>query len=169
MVVDLYKSEKNFLERVADAIPGLSGYRKKEAARDTDKRLREYMAREIDYLRSNVEDFKGTLLSQGRLDLMDDADLLARKMSRIADSFRYAAYGYAGLFDQVKFRDEELSMLYEFDSQIFDQVKQLKSTVHSLTASDDPNAQLSNLNHLLNSLSELYQKRTQLLNRPEAE
>ena len=167
--MDLYKSEKNFLEKVADAIPGLSGYRQKEAARDTDKRLREYMARQIDQLRRKVEDFKGTLLNQGRLDLVDDVDLLARKMSRIADSFRYASYGYGGLFDQVKFREQELSMLYEFDTRIVDEVHRMASVVQAFNPTADPQAQLSGLNEILNSLSDLYQQRTQLLNRPPAE
>ena len=30
------QSEKNFLEKIADRVPGLAGYRAKESRRDTD-------------------------------------------------------------------------------------------------------------------------------------
>ena len=37
-------SEKNFLERIASHIPGIAGYRERENRRETDRRIREYLA-----------------------------------------------------------------------------------------------------------------------------
>lgn len=165
-MTDLYQSEKHFLERVADLIPGVAGYRKKEAARDTDKRLREYMARQIDFLRHRVEDFKGVLMQQGRIDLLDDVDLLTRKMARLADLIRYASYGYAGLFDPVKFREQELAQLYQMDVQLLDQVRAVQSIVDTLDAAQNPGLQLRQLQEALNQLDDRFQARSQLFRQP---
>jgi hypothetical protein len=41
-------SEKNFLERLASYVPGLGGYREREGRRETDRRLREFLATRLD-------------------------------------------------------------------------------------------------------------------------
>ncbi len=99
------QSEKNFLEKIADAIPGLSGYREKENRRTTDKRLREYLATRIDNARKKLSDLKLTLTNEGRLSELDDIGLFERKLQKHADSIRYASYGYAGIFYQLKISD----------------------------------------------------------------
>ena len=164
--MDIYQSEKNFLEKIADRIPGLAGYREKEAARDTDKRVREYMARELDLLRRKIEDFKGSLLNMGRLDLVDDVDLLSRKLTRLADAIRYATYGYAGLFDALKYREEELARLYEFDTSLIDYVEKLRERVNQISPSEDPLPIITGLNDTIDALDSTFQKRLQLFTRP---
>ena len=119
----MYESEKNFLERIADAVPGLKGYRDKEARRDTDKRLRDYIASEIDRHRKAMDGVKRDLLSGGKLDMLDDADRVGGKLQKCADSIRHAAYGFAGLFDQVKIQEEELDAIYRYDTELLDRVR----------------------------------------------
>lgn len=167
--MDLYQSEKNFFEKLADRIPGLSGYREKESARDTDKRLREYLARELDVLRRKVEDYKGTLLNMGRLDLVDDVDVLTRKLTRLADSIRYATYGYSGLFDAVKYREKELSELYAFDRRLVDYVDELTEKIKAMDPARDPLPLITGLNETIDALDQTFQKRIQLFHRPDSE
>ena len=51
-------SEKQFLEKVAEWLPGVKGYREKEARRDTDRKLREALARRIDSARESLQNIK---------------------------------------------------------------------------------------------------------------
>ena len=112
------QSEKNFLERIADKIPGLAGYRAKESRRDTDKRLRVFIADRIDQLRLKLEEIKRAATDEGDLDMLDDLGRLDSRMQRTGDAIRYADYGYSGFFDQLKIREEELDRIYAYDEAL---------------------------------------------------
>jgi len=120
------QSEKNFLEKVADLIPGLSGYRAKEGRRDTDKRLREYIASRLDDLRRKVEEIKLAATDEGDLDMLDDLGRLDLRLQRTGDAIRFADYGYSGFFDQMKIREEELDRLYVYDEAILGDLELLE-------------------------------------------
>jgi len=126
------QSERNFLEKIADLIPGLAGYRAKESRRDTDKRLREHMAGRIDALRLKIEEIKAAATDAGDLDLLDDLGRLDARMQRTADALRYADYGYSGFFDQLKIREAELDRIYAYDTAMFEDLDLLARDVGKL-------------------------------------
>lgn len=154
------QSEKNFLEKIADAIPGLSGYRDKENRRTTDKRLREYLATRIDNTRKKLSDLKLTLTNEGRLSELDDIGIFERKLQKQADSIRYASYGYAGFFDQLKIRDEELDLLYQHDLSFLGVLEQLEKSVE---------ADGTDLKAIVARIEELTEERKQLFETPVVE
>jgi hypothetical protein len=122
-------SEKNWLEKLADKIPGLSGYQAREARRDTDKRLREFVAGQLDSVIGRVEDAKLALTNQGNLAALNEVGLLHRRLQGIRDSIRFATYGYAGLFDQAKIREAELDQIYAHDLRLVEAATALKALV----------------------------------------
>lgn len=128
-MADLFKSEKNFLERLADAIPGLKGYRSREEARDTDKRLREYLATRLDGVARGLDAAKVTAMKSGGLAAMNSMDGVDARLSRVTSAIRYAKYGYSGLFDQVKIKEPELAQLYDLDTGLIGLVDQLEHGV----------------------------------------
>jgi hypothetical protein len=162
----MYQSEKSFLEKVANAIPGLKGYRDKEARRDTDKRLREYMAAEIDRQRKALDALKRDLMGKGKLDLLDEADRVVRKMQKSADALRFASYGYAGFFDQVKLREEEIDRLYQHDSGILEQVRALEAQVEAAGSAADPAQALADLEAAVDALNAGIEGRKQVFQVP---
>ncbi len=125
----LYQSEKNWLEKLADAIPGLKDYRGKEDRRDTDKRFREYLAGRIENSRGQLDEVKREQLNAGQLDGLDDLDRLAQKLFKAAGSIRYASYGYAGFFDQVKIQEAELDRLYQHDVSLLSDVEAIEKSL----------------------------------------
>ncbi len=154
------QSEKNFLEKIADAIPGLSGYREKENRRTTDKRLREYLAARMDNARKKLSDLKLTLTNEGRLSELDDIGLFERRLQKLGDSLRYASYGYAGFFDQLKIRDEELDLLYQHDLSFLGVLEQLEKSVE---------ADGTDLKAIVARIEELMEERKQLFETPVVE
>jgi hypothetical protein len=129
--MDMYQSEKNWLEKLADAIPGVKDYREKEARRDTDKRFREYLASRIDASRQVLDEVKREQLNAGNLDELDDVDLLSQKLFRIANTIRHASYGYSGFFDQVKIQEAELDRIYQYDLSLVNDVEALEKGLKS--------------------------------------
>jgi hypothetical protein len=160
------QSEKSFLEKIADRIPGLAGYRAKEARRETDKRLREYIAGRIDQLRLKVEEIKAAATDEGDLDLLDDLGRLDSRMQRTADALRYADYGYSGFFDQVKIREEELDRIYAYDEAILGDLDLLVRDVGGLKYEGIGNLTLREVEGTLASIEMKVSNRKDLFETP---
>jgi hypothetical protein len=164
--MDIYKSEKNWLEKVADIIPGLRSYRSHEHRRDTDKRLRDYIATKIDALRKEVDNLKLDLTNEKKIDLLDDVDLATRKLQKLADSVRHASYGYTGVFDQVRMRDKELDLLYTYDIQIFEGIQTLEDDTGLFTSSDVSDNTIKKYIRSVRGVDKLIQKRKTIFDNP---
>jgi hypothetical protein len=123
------RSERNFLEKIADWIPGLKGYRAREDRRETDKRLRDYLATRLDVAQDRVDEIKLDLTNRGNLAALQDVGQLHRKLQRITDTMRFATYGYSGFFDQLKIKEDELDVIYQHDLQIMGQVEALEAAL----------------------------------------
>lgn len=162
----MHTSEKNFLERIASHIPGIKGYRAREDRRDTDKRLREYMASELDRHRKLLENFKRDLLGKGQLDPLDEADRVTRKLQLAADSIRHASYGYSGFFDQVKVQEGELDRLYQYDLELLGAVRGIEERAGALKPAADAAAALAELETTVEAFNTRVEGRKQLFNSP---
>lgn len=135
--MDMYQSEKNLLEKLADAIPGLKGYRDKEARRDTDKRFREYLANRLETGgKKGIDEAKRKMVNQGQLDGLAELDRLSDKLFKIANMIRHATYGYSGFFDQVKIEEAELDRLYQYDLSLVTEVEALEKSVQAGTTTE---------------------------------
>ena len=114
----------------------------------------------------SLDGVKRALMSGGKLDLLDDADRVASKMQRSADAIRFASYGYAGFFDQVKIQEEELTRLYRYDSGLLADVEKLEGAVSAIATADQPAAALTDLEGAVDALNDQVEGRKQLFNNP---
>ena len=160
------QSEKNFLEKIADVLPGLAGYRAKESRRDTDRRLREYIASQIDQLRLKVEEIKRSATDEGDLDMLDDLGRLDGRMQRTADALKFADYGYSGFFDQVKVREEELDRIYAYDEAILGDLELLSRDVGNLKYDNIGNLTLREVEGTLASIEMKVHNRKDIFETP---
>lgn len=119
-------------EKVINAIPGWSGYQKRQKRRQADKLLRQTLADKLEAQRRRLNTAQKELLERGRLDLVDDVESASTQLKTFADRVRFASYGYAGLFDAVKIRENELKQLYDFDAALIDYVERLDTANNHL-------------------------------------
>jgi hypothetical protein len=131
-------SEKNFLEKLADKVPGLSGYRARDDRRETDKRLRDYIATRLDGVKADVDAVKLDLTNQGNLAALGSIGQFHRRLQRLADTIRFASYGFSGLFDQVKIKEAELDRIYAHDLKMVEVVELLEGAVSTLATDPAP-------------------------------
>jgi len=150
------ESEKNLLERLADAIPGLKGYREKESRRDTDKRFRDYLADRIDRARGSLDELKRTLVNQGKLDGLAELDRLSQKLFQSANQIRHASYGYSGFFDQVKIQENELDRIYEHDLSMLTDVEALEVSLKNPDLAQEWDSKIQALNQKLEDRKHLF-------------
>jgi hypothetical protein len=111
-------TSKGFSDRIESwlaKIPGIRTYRDREHRRETDKQLREHLASRLQATRQML---KGVILNvsqKGEMNLLAPLDRLSSRLQQMADTIRYASYGYGGIFDLEKIREEELDQLYAID------------------------------------------------------
>jgi hypothetical protein len=128
----MMNDQRNWLERLADKIPGYSGYVDRERRRDIDKMHRERLADRIRGLKTPLTDVMRELTSSGRLFEVGPLDLAIKKIDRIENRVRFASYGYTGFFDVVKIEQPQLDSIYQFDLALVEHVDGLEAKVQDL-------------------------------------
>lgn len=135
---DLYErvsEARTELEKLLGKIPGYKGYKDKEIRRESDKLLRETVATQMEAQRQRMDDLQKQLITAGRFEYLDEMGNAATKLQTFIDRVRKAAYGYAGLFDAVRVREEELDRLYDFDTKLLEYAERLSTALDNLETS----------------------------------
>ncbi len=131
------EDSKGGLETLASKIPGYRGYKEKEDRRAADKLLREHLASQLKEQQRRLAELQRDLLDGGGLLLVDDLERAVTKVQNLADKVRTASYGYAGLFDEIKVKEEDLDALYDFDEDLLGHVSAIQAAIDALAAAVD--------------------------------
>ena len=126
------RSQRNWLERLGEKIPGFSGYQDRELRRDVDRRQREHLSRRLGRVKTASRALAGDYTDAGRIGTLHLFERLDRRLDGLAQSIRFADYGMSGLFDVDKIGEEELERLYEFDVALLDDIEGLAAAVGAL-------------------------------------
>jgi len=114
-IFDKVTGDQDFIKKILAKIPGFKGYIERGDRRMSDKLLRENVANEFETLYQRVSSLQRDLISQGEIGYIDDLEAAALKLRQFIDRVRTASYGYAGIFDAIKIKQEELERVYEYD------------------------------------------------------
>jgi hypothetical protein len=133
------ENSRGGLESLVSKIPGYHGYKEKENRRAADKLLRDQLTKQLDEQRRRLAELQRNLLDGGGLLMVDDLDRAVTKVQKLADKIRTASYGYAGIFDAVKVKEEQLDALYTFDEGMLQQVASVQTAIDALATAIDSN------------------------------
>lgn len=155
------------LESLVAKIPGYKGYKDKELRREADKLLRTEIASRFDDQRKRLTELQMQLVSQAKLEFLDDLDRALTKLQLLIDRINTASYGYAGLFDAVKVKEEQLDALYEFDNQMLDFVDEVAAKVDqvasAISVEEGIGAAITDLVEVLNEANMTYGHREEAI------
>ena len=161
------KSQQDPFRRLAAMIPGFGGYIERQDRRDADKLLRETVARRFDEQWQRVSHLQTELVSQGKIQYVDDIEQAALKLRTLIDKISTAPRGYSGLFDAVKINEQELEAIYQYDAAFFDLAEQIGRAVDNVEASlgDEAGlpAAIRNLISLSRMAVETYNRRSEVV------
>ncbi len=129
---ELVESGKNGFQKLLEKIPGVSGYKKKEDRRDTDKIVREAIAQRFEEQWSRISAIQRDLLKTGGLAYIADLESAAIKIRQFIDRVKTASYGYGGLLDAVKVDESALEQLYDYDLYLFKLADSVKSAIDTV-------------------------------------
>lgn len=125
------------LKSVARIFPGMPSYQEREGLRTQDKIIRERLAARIDEQVNHLQEIQSKLTNKAILQPLAHLDRQARKMMRLADTIRFASYGYAGLFAGVKVDEQKLAQLYDYDLSLHQDIEELAVAIGNLQQRQD--------------------------------
>ncbi|HOT92523.1 MAG TPA: hypothetical protein PLJ78_10855 [Anaerolineae bacterium] len=130
-LLDTVKEEMSGFEQLVAKIPGYKGYKEKEQRRDADKLLRDHIVNRMRTVKTQLDGLQQDLIGAGKFDLLDETGSAATQIQTFIDRVRTAPYGYGGLFDAVKVKEEDLDRVYEFDSALLSYAERIESAISS--------------------------------------
>ena len=86
--------------------------------------IADFIGDSLDLARTAMEAQKD-LIANKRIDLVDDLESASTKLQTFIDRIRLATYGYAGMFDAKKVKEDDLEQLYNFDVALVQYVERL--------------------------------------------
>jgi len=123
------------IKKILNKVPGFGGYIERQKRRDSDKLLREYLFEQFRELESRVSRLQRDFISQGEIKYVDDLEATAIKLRTFADRIKTASRGYSGLFDAVNVNEDELTLIYEYDSSMLDLVDEIDRAIDNVESS----------------------------------
>jgi peptidoglycan hydrolase CwlO-like protein len=143
---------------VVRIFPGMPSYQEREGLRTQDKIIREQLAARIDELANHIQDIQSKLTNKAILQPLSHLDRNARKIMRLADTIRFASYGYAGLFAQVKVDEQKLAQLYDYDLSLHQEIEELAVAVDNLKQRQDEEWKTDSLDDFQQAISRLEER-----------
>ncbi len=143
-ISDLYdqvEEEQSGIEKLLSKIPGLSGYMEKDRRREADELLRMTIASRMEEARLQL----GSVIQELGRDIIkaiDHAEPLGRVDTRLMGligKIKDAPQGYAGFFDLISVKEEDLARIYAFDETMVNHADEIAAGVAALekTVQDD--------------------------------
>ena len=140
---------KDLIGKIRNFIGGFVGYVDRENRRDADKILRETTAQRYEEVWGKISELQRQLVSEGKLELVDDLEASAIKLRAFIDRTKGASYGYAGFFDTVRIHSDELERIYEFDIALLEGAQKLADAVDNVAASIGTDGLPAAIRHLV--------------------
>jgi len=165
-ILSTVTGDMDIFKKLASKIPGFNGYIESNARRDSDKLVRDTLAKRFGELEGQVSALQSELGSSGDIDYIDDLEKSAIKLRTFADRIRTAKRGYAGLFDAVKVKTDDLDRLLAYDNAMFDLVDQVKAAIDNVQASigsDGLPASIRNLETASRQAIETFDRREEVI------
>ena len=101
----------------------------------SDKLLRENVANTFETLYARISGLQVDLISQGEISYIDDLETGALKLRQFIDRVKTASYGYAGIFDAIKIKEEELDQVYQYDYALLAMADEVSSAIDNIETS----------------------------------
>lgn len=137
-------NEKGKLENLVMKIPGFKGYHEKQARRQADQMLRDYLSDQVSACNDRLLQLEKKILKlDGGLSLMSATREAKDQLRIYSDRLRAAAPGYSGMWSAIKIGNAELEELYAFDEAQLKYIEQINAKLDQLEAAIRDNEQVA--------------------------
>ncbi len=128
-------NSKDLLTKIGSKIPGFSGYIERQERRNSDKLVRDTIAKRVMDQHKRVSELQTDLISQGELGYLDDLEKAALRLQTFADRVRTATRGYSSVFEAVKIDEDALTKILAYDNALLEMLDEVSGAVDHVRAS----------------------------------
>ena len=140
---DSIQNEQRGLESFAKKIlPGYKGYKEKEQRREADSLLRGALVRDFTTQLDRLSPIQETIINNGGIEWMSEAGAVKTALQTLIDRIRNATQGYAGFFDAVKVKEDDLDRLFAFDQQLMGEIAKVTTAFDALQKAAEDNIEV---------------------------
>jgi hypothetical protein len=165
-ILEKVTGDQDFFKKILAKIPGFKGYIERGDRRLSDKILREKIADEFEVHYQRVSSLQRDLISQGELQYIDDLEASALKLRQFIDRVKTASYGYAGIFDAIKIKQDELDQVHQYDYALLtlsDEVASAVDNVETSIGTEGLDAALRHLRTVSQQCVDAFNKRSEVM------
>lgn len=165
-ILERVQGEQDFFKKILSKIPGFKGYIERGDRRISDKLLRENIASEFETLYQRVSSLQRELINRREIEYIDDLEAAVLKLRQFIDRVRTASYGYAGIFDAIKIKEEELDQVYQYDYALLalsDEVRSAIDNVETSIGTDGLDAAIRHLVSVSQQCVDAFNKRSEVM------
>jgi hypothetical protein len=165
-ILQRVSDERDIFKKLLAKIPGFKGYIERGDRRMSDKLLREQIANEFESLYQRISSLQRDLINQGGLEYIDDIEASVLKLRQFIDRVKTASYGYAGVFDAIKIKEEELDHVYQYDYALLalaDEVRSAVDNVETSIGTEGLDAAIRHLTTVSQECVDAFNKRSEVL------
>jgi len=160
--------ERSLWEKILMFFPGYKGYKEKEILRETDKLVRDTVARHMKEVALSLREvFRNAVSTIGLSPEVKTIEKLSMRCDMLSEKIKHLEYGYTPLGYVVKVDEEKLNKLISFDASLVDSIRNTKDLVNSLR--DEvyngkiETATIRKLEEALNNLENIVNSRKEVL------
>jgi len=158
------EEDRGLLKKIELFLPGFRGYRKKEDLRAADSLLRQQLAMRMGEINRKFDNSMNELTKALEVGLMSEIGDISKLSRQVENKIRHAEQGYSNISADIRFEEEELNRMYEWDLsllQIIEFVGKLSDELNnSIIGSDGTaGAKMKEIRKSLNDFNTLFEKR----------
>jgi hypothetical protein len=158
---------KDAIGKIQNFVAGFLGYHDRDRRREADKLLRDAVAARYEAEWGRLSDVQARLVSAKQLERLDEVEGAAIKLRTFIDRVKGAPRGYAGFFDAVRVKKEELQQLYDYDLGLLESSEKVRAAVDRLAGAvgqeDGLSEAIRNLAEVAAESARLYEKRSEVI------
>ena len=123
--------KKNFFDFIGKLLPGYKGYVMREEKRNTDKKVRDELAKRIENAKLMIIDFQQDLIKKNNIALCQEWDLIRKLVDTLFSKIKYAAHGESSFFSEKQLKENELDEIYNLDLILVNNVEMVCKSIES--------------------------------------
>ncbi len=165
-ILQRVSDERDIFKKLLAKIPGFKGYIERGDRRMSDKLLREQIANEFESLYQRISSLQRDLINQGEIEYIDDLEASVLKLRQFIDRVKTASYGYAGVFDAIKIKEDELDQVYQYDYALLalsDEVSAAIDNVETSIGTEGLDAAIRHLTSVSQECVDAFNQRSEVM------
>ncbi len=124
-----HDTKSGILGKITHYIPIYHGYKEKEERRESDKVLRDFLAKTLDEIGDDLATLQEMVVQYNLTNTWETFENIMALQDKITSMIKHADYGYASWGSSQKIDNKELDRMMEFDASLIEDLANINEVV----------------------------------------